>query len=151
MTPSKQQLIDAIEHVSFEMNRYLYTAHPIPLPGRYREAVAESCLLHSRAVGEFFFEEEKNGDDIRISHYYDELISKDELEKEIEKSKTKWNSYKRRINKKLGHLTFSRINTSPINMQEKNEINFDVLIKLFESNLPVHFREQWKRGKSFST
>jgi hypothetical protein len=151
MTPSKQQLIDTVEHISFEMNRYLYTAHPIvSLPGRYGEAVAESCLLHSRAIGEFFFEEEKNKDDVRISHYYDELISKKELQDEIEKSKSKWADYKKRINKKMGHLTFTRVNTVPMHMQEKNELNFDVLIELFERNLPMEFREKWELGKSFS-
>lgn len=145
----KQQLIDAIEHISFEMNRYLYTARPISLPGRYREIVAESCLLHSRNVGEFFFEAAKN-DDIRIDHYYNELISKDQLKIEIDKSKSKWKGYKKQINKKLSHLTFSRVNSTPMNMQEKNDINFDYLIKLFKNNLPIEFIEKWNRGKSFS-
>lgn len=151
MMPEKQQLIDAVEHVSFEMNRYLYTADPIPkLPGRYGEAVEESCLLHSRNIGEFFFEGGKN-DDIRISHYYDELISVNELKDEIEKSKPQWAEYKKRLNKKLGHLTFKRVGSTPMSIQEKNELNFDVLIKLFENNLPIEFREKWKRGEGFST
>lgn len=150
MIPSKQQLIDAVEHISFEMNRYIYTARPIfPLPGRYREAVAESCLLHSRTIGEFFFEEAK-GDDIRILHYYDTLISKNELKDEIEKSISKWTAYKKRVNKQLGHLTFTRIENQRMHMQEKNEVNFDVLIQLFENNLPPEFREKWEYGKLFS-
>ncbi len=147
MVPDKQQLIDAVEHISFEMNRYLCTAHPTSLPKPYGEAVREACLLHSRNIGEFFFDRATQ-DDIRISHYYDVLISKDELKDEIEKSKSKWADYKMRLNKKLGHLTFSRVNTMPINMQEKNVLNFDVLIKLFEKNLPIHFREKWERGKT---
>lgn len=66
--PDKQQLIDAVQHISFEMNRFLYTAHPIsPLPGRYREVAAEACFLHSRTIGEFFFEQERMGDDIRTT------------------------------------------------------------------------------------
>ena len=151
LNPTKQQIINAVEHVSFEMNRYLYTADPIfPLPGRYSEAVAESCLLHSRTIGEFFFENEKNNDDIRVSHYYDEMTSNNELKYEIEKSKPKWADYKKRINKKLGHLTFARLETSPMQMLERNELNFDVLIRLFEKSLPIEFREKWNRGKSFS-
>lgn len=144
---SNEQLVDAIEHISFEMNRYLRTARRIPLTKPYGEAVDESCLLHSRNIGEFFFEHAKGDDDIRISHYYDTLISKKELEDEIQKSKSEWKDYKKRVNKKLGHLTFSRINEVPMNMQEKNKLNFDVLIQLFEKNLPGHFREKWERGK----
>ncbi len=150
MTPTKQQLIDAIEHISFEMNRYLYTAHPVQLPGRYREIVAESCLLHSRNIGEFFFDKVLRDGDIRISHYYDELISKSELDDELEKSKSIWTNYKNRINKKLGHLTFARVDEGPMNMKEKEELNFNILIELFEKNLPIHFREKWERGRSFS-
>jgi hypothetical protein len=150
MTPSEQQLKNAIEHISFEMNRYLYTAHPrFPLPGRYGEVVAESCLLHSRAIGEFFFGPGKK-DDIIISHYIDKLISKDELENEIEKSKLCWSSYKKRTDKKLCHLTFDRINSYPMCMDEKEVINFDKLIELFETNLPSDYREKWIKGKSFS-
>ena len=149
MAPNKQQLKDAIEHISFEMNRYLYTAHPISLPGRYGEVVAESCLLHSRAIGEFFFEPKK-GDDIRIIHYYDELISKDELKIKINKFQSNWEGYKKRTNKKLCHLTFSRVNSTPMNMQEKNDVNFDILITLFENNLPIDYKEKWDHGKSFS-
>lgn len=148
---SKQELIDAIEHVSFEMNRYLYTAHPsFQLPGRYREVVAESCLLHSRNIGEFFFDEAKNIDDIRIDHYYNELISKDELTNEIEKSKSNWDIYKKRVNKSLSHLTYSRVNSSRVNMGEKNTFNFDALIELFDKNLPTDFRGNWNRGKSIA-
>jgi hypothetical protein len=150
MTPNEQQLKNAIEHISFEMNRYLYTANPIfPLPGRYGEAVAESCLSHSRAIGEFFFEE-INYDDIRISHYFDKLISKDELENEIEKSRSDWDKYKKRTNKKLCHLTFRRVDSFPMDMEEKEAVNFDKLIELFKINLPADYREKWEKGKSFS-
>lgn len=49
MARNKQELIDAIEHISFEMNRYLYAAHPIfPLPGRYFEVVSELLLSGER-------------------------------------------------------------------------------------------------------
>jgi len=149
MIPTKQQLIDAMEHISFEMNRYLYTANPIVLPGRYREIVSESCLLHSRNVGEFFFGKMSNHD-IRVNHYYEELISKDELQAEINKSQLKWDDYKRRANKKLCHLTFSRLDSMPMHMQEKNDLNFEILINLFEKNLPIDFKEKWDLGKSFS-
>ncbi len=151
MIKSKQEIIDAVEHISFEMNRYLYTANPaFLLPGRYREVVAESCLLHSRNIGEFFFDNAREIDDIRIDHYYDELISKDELANEIDKSKSNWNIYKTRVNKSLSHLTYSRGNSSRVNMGEKNTFNFDTLIELFDKNLPTDFREKWNRGKSFS-
>lgn len=150
MTPTKEQLLEAIEHISFEMNRYLYTAKPIcKLPEKYDQVVRESCLLHSRIIGDFFFGNPRK-DDISISHYYDELISKDELRAEIEKSKSKWEDYKDRINKKLCHLTFSRNKANPMNMNEKDEINFDTLIRLFEDNLPQHFRKKWATGKLFS-
>ena len=149
--PNRQHLIEAMEHISFEMNRYIYTANAInTTPQQYKEAISESCLLHSRAIGEFFFEEIKNNDDIRISHYSSELTSKNELLAEIEKNKPKWAKYKRRLNKKLGHLTFSRINTSPMNMWEKNELNFEILIELFERSLPIDFKEKWDFGKSIS-
>lgn len=144
MIPTKQQLIDAIKDVSFEMNRYLYASNPVfPLPGRYRELVDESCLMHSRVIGEFFFEG-KNTDDIRVLHYYDILVSSEELKYEIEKSKPKWRSYKDRVNKKLGHLTFKRVNTTPMSMEEVKELNFDILIKLFEDNLPIVYKNNWK-------
>ncbi|MFN4248639.1 MAG: hypothetical protein ACK4EY_12995 [Flavipsychrobacter sp.] len=148
----KQQLIDAIEHVSFEMNRYLLTAYPDSdlVKGRYIEAVRESCLLHSRNIGEFFFDDIKYDDDIRVSHYYDELVSKDELEVEIKISRTNWNVYKKRIHKSLSHLTFKRGDDSRMNMQEKDEFNFDKLIDLFEKNLPIQFKEMWERGKNYS-
>ena len=149
-TPTEQQLKDAIVDISFEMNRYIYTAYPIRLPGRYNEVVAESCLLHSRTIGEFFFEAANKKDDIRITHYYDELISKDALQYEIEKSRSNWESYKTRTNKKLCHLTFARIDTAPMNMLEDKEVNFDVLIKLFEVNLPPEYLENWIKGKSYS-
>ncbi len=123
MSKSRQELIGAIEHISFEMNRYLYTAHPVfPLPGRYREVVAESCLLHSRNIGEFFFDEPKRADDIRIDHYYNELISKDELTNEISKSKSNWAIYKNRVNKSLSHLTYSRGNSNRVNLKEKSTV-----------------------------
>lgn len=151
MTPTKQQLIDAIKDVSFEMNRYLYAANPVfPLPGRYRELVAESCLMHSRVIGEFFFEGKNKDDDIRVLDYYDILVSSKELKYEIEKYKPKWQSYKSRVNKKLGHLTFTRVNTTPMNMEEIKELNFDVLIRLFEDNLPIEFKDGWMKGKSYS-
>lgn len=152
MTPRKQELIDAIEHISFEMNRYLYTAYPIHrLPGRYSEVVAESCLLHSRNVGEFFFEEpHPKHDDIRICHYYDELISKDELQIEINKSKLEWNDYKERVNKQLSHLTYTRVYGSPMGIQGKDKEKFRALIELFEKNLPEHFIKKWNVGKSYS-
>lgn len=149
-TPTEQQLKDAIVDISFEMNRYLYTAHPMPLPGHYDEVVAESCLLHSRTVGEFFFGEVVQEGDIRITHYYDKLISKDTLENEIEKFRSKWKSYKTRTDKKLCHLTLERLNAVPMNMQEHKELNFDVLIKLFEVNLPPEYLKNWIKGKSFS-
>lgn len=150
MNLTKQQLIDAMEHISFEMNRYLYTARPCSLPGRYCEAVRESCLLHSRNIGEFFFGGESKSD-IRIEHYYKELISEHELKIEIDKFKPMWIEYKKRINKRLSHLTYDRvINASRISMEEKNYIGFDYLIELFEKNLPLEFREKWNFGKSFS-
>src|SRR4051812_32642665 len=130
MNSTNQQLIDAIEHISFEMNRYLYAAQHNKLRRVYRQIVAESCLLHSRNIGEFFFDKVSQDGDIRISHYYGELISKSELENEIEKIKSKWRDCKIRINKKLGHLTFSRIGERPMNMQEIKELNLDKLIKL---------------------
>jgi hypothetical protein len=151
MTPDRQQLIDAIAHISFEMNRYLYTSRAISLPGRYGEIVAESCLLHSRNIGEFFFEKINDRyDDIRIGHYCNELLSKGELENELNRASPNWKDYKTRVNKQLSHLTFARVNSSAINMQEKSDINFDILIKLFEDSLPIHFKENWHRGKSFS-
>lgn len=140
-----------MEHISFEMNRYLYTTKPIRLPGRYNEIVAESCLLHSRNIGEFFFEKANpRYDDIRFEHYHNELISTEELQTEINKLKSKWRSYKPRVNTKLSHLTFDRVNSKPMNVQEKNDLNFDTLIDLFEKNLPIDFRAKWDKGKSFS-
>lgn len=150
MTPTRQQLIDAAEHISFEMNRYLYTAYPkCQFSGHYREVVAESCLLHSRTIGEFFFEKVKYDSDVRITHYYDELKSKEELLGEVEKLKPNWSKYRDRLNQRLGHLTFRRNDNHRVHMQEKDALNFDVLIKLFEDNLPEEFREKWNRGKSF--
>lgn len=151
MPPTEQELKDGIGHVSFEMNRYLYTANPKhQLPGRFAEIVMESCLLHLRNIGEFFFEGDKTEDDIRITHYFGKLISKNELENEIKKFESKWKGFKTRINKKVGHLTFSRLNTAPINMSEKNDIDFVNLINLFENNLPEEYKENWESGKSFS-
>lgn len=133
------------------MYRYLYTRHPkFSLPGRYNEVVKESCLLHSRAIGEFFFDNEKNNDDIRISHYYNELISKKELEEEIGKTKSKWDGIKKRINKNLGHLTFTRNTGNRMSLGELDVLHFEVLIELFGNNLPIEFREKWRFGKSFS-
>lgn len=147
---SKQELIDALEHVSFEMNRYLYTAHFKSIGRPLDQIVAESCLLHSRNIGEFFFQKATRDDDVTIDDYYNELILKDELQIEIDKWKPKWDNYKERINKKLSHLTFLRVNSLPMNMQEKNDLYFDILIKLFEKNLPTDFREKWNLGKSIA-
>lgn len=131
------------------MNRYLYTVSPISLPGHYREIVAESCLLHTRNVGDFFFGKTYK-DDITIDYYYSVLLSKEDFKLEIDKSKPKWKECKERINKKLSHLTFSRVNTAPMSMQEINDLRLDYLIELFKNNLPVEFHEKWNHGKSFS-
>ncbi len=143
----KKVLINAMSHVSFEMNRYLLASRPINLPGHFNELVAESCLLHARNVGEFFFEDERH-DDIRITHFIGELVSSDELVRLIEVNKPKWIIYKPLINKKLSHLTFSRIDSPP--MGTKNDLDLENLIALFEKNLPEEYRENWNKGKSFS-
>lgn len=150
MVPNKQQLKVAIKDISFEMNRYLYAAQPNLLTGRYPELVRESCLLHSRIIGEFFFVDGTSKDDIRILDYYNVLKSKDELENEIEKSRLKWKDYKERIDKKLCHLTLARINQTPMNMDEKEHLKFGRLIELFENNLPSDYKENWAAGKKYS-
>lgn len=150
MNPTKQQLIDAMEHVSFEMNRYLYTAQ---LKSPYPQIVAESCFLHSRIVGEFFYGNKRMKDDIGIEHYYDLLISKDELEMVIDSYKSKWietKGYRERLNKKLCHLTFDRVGNQPMNTQEKDEFGFDILIQLFEKKLPKEFKQMWNKGKEIA-
>ena len=126
MEPTEEQLKEAVVHISFEMNRYLYTARPVfSLPGRYAEIVTESCLLHSRTIGEFFFGSPIK-DDISISHYLEKLISNSKLKDEIEKSKSKWEDYKKhRLNKKLMHLTYAGVNESPTQMQEKDEMKVE--------------------------
>lgn len=154
MNLTKQQLIDAMQHVSFEMNRYLFTARPCTLPRPYPAIVGESCLLHSRNIGEFFFEGNPNNNDIRIEHYLEILTSKVELEKAIAKSKTRWQEiggYKYRINKKLSHLTFYRLKSEEgMNMQEKDDFNFNELIQLFENGLPDEFKQKWEDGKKIA-
>lgn len=150
MQRDPQELIDAMEHVSFEMNRYLYTAQ---LKGPYPQIVAESCFLHSRIVGEFFYGDKRMKDDIGIEHYYDLLTSKDELEVVINSYKSKWietKGYRERLNKKLCHLTFDRVGDQPMNTQEKDEFGFENLIRLFEKKLPEEFKQQWERGKAIA-
>lgn len=153
MQRDPQELIDAMEHISFEMNRYLFTTRPCSLPQPYPQIVAESCLLHSRNVGEFFFEGETQKDDIRLEHYNDLLTSKDELEKLLAKSKLKWKEkggYKDRINKKLSHLTFARLKSEPMNMREKDDFNIEKLIQLFQNGLPEEFKQKWEQGKAIA-
>lgn len=152
--PDEQfDLIKAMQHISFEMNRYLFTARPCSLPRPYPAIVAESCLLHSRNVGEFFFEpvSKKHPDsDIRLKHYYDVLTSKDELEKAIAMYKPKWGGYKDRINKKLSHLTSDRVDSAHMSTQEKDDFNFNELIQLFENGLPNEFKQSWELGKEIA-
>lgn len=34
-----------------------------------------------------------------------------------------------------------------MNIREKSELNFEILIQLFEKNLPIQFRKKWEHGK----
>lgn len=111
MVPTREQLREGVRHISFEMNRYLCTANPLSLQKPFREAILESCLLHSRIIGDFFFSEGRS-DDIVITHYYDSLKSKKEVVEEIEKFKSLWyekEAFKNRLHKKLAHLTYARV------------------------------------------
>lgn len=145
----KADLKDVTEHVSFEMNRLLYTFKPPTLPGRYVEIVAESYMLHARNVGEFFFEGKKCKDDVRITDYFEYLTSTEELRMEIDKCAPLWMPLKTRINKKLQHLTFTRCKEGSMGVFELRELNFKDLIEFFRKNLPEEFQDKWKIGESF--
>jgi len=91
--------------VSYEVNRLFEAAALWPhVPeDKGRRLILEALLLHFRNVLDFFFGAAKNADDVHASHFFDDVS-------EWKPAKPAWlEEYRRRCNKLLAHLTYSRV------------------------------------------